>query len=106
MLMNMSSRMTLCNMAVEAGATSGVCSPDLVTAQYLWPFIKDEYQSPEQAAEAFSRWHSDEDAHYERVLTLDVSTLAPQVRYGQVSQTDASKAGLASCVARSAAVTS
>jgi 3-isopropylmalate/(R)-2-methylmalate dehydratase large subunit len=80
--MNMSSRMTLCNMAVEAGATSGVCRPDLVTAQYLWPFIKDEYQSVEQAAEAFSRWHSDADAQYERVLTLDVSTLAPQVTYG------------------------
>jgi len=80
--MNMSSRMTLCNMAVEAGATSGVCRPDIVTARYLWPFIKDEYQSVEQAAEAYTRWHSDADAHYERVLTLDVSTLAPQVTYG------------------------
>jgi len=80
--MNMSSRMTLCNMAVEAGATSGVCQPDLVTAQYLWPFIKDQYPSPEQAAESFARWRSDADAHYERVLTLDVSTLTPQVTYG------------------------
>ncbi len=44
--MNMASRMTLCNMAVEAGATSGVCQPDLVTAEYLWPFIKDDYASP------------------------------------------------------------
>ena len=80
--MNMSSRMTLCNMAVEAGATSGVCQPDLVTAEYLWPFIKDEYASPEAAAQAFARWHSDADAHYERVLTLDVSTLTPQVTFG------------------------
>ncbi|MGI6655654.1 MAG: 3-isopropylmalate dehydratase large subunit [Desulfobulbus sp.] len=80
--MSMAARMTLCNMAVEAGATSGVCQPDLVTARYLWPFIKDEYASPEQAAEDFARWKSDDDAVYERVLTLDVSTLAPQVTHG------------------------
>ncbi|NLZ18153.1 MAG: 3-isopropylmalate dehydratase large subunit [Desulfobulbaceae bacterium] len=80
--MDMASRMTLCNMAVEAGATSGVCMPDLVTAQYLWPFIKDEYDSPESAAKDYRRWHSDPDAVYERVLELDVSRLEPQVTYG------------------------
>lgn len=80
--MDMASRMTLCNMAVEAGATSGVCMPDLVTAQYLWPFIKEEYASPAAAAEAFRRWHSDADASYERELELDVSILEPQVTFG------------------------
>ena len=80
--MNMASRMTLCNMAVEAGATSGVCQPDLVTAEYLWPFIKDDYASPAQAAESFARWRSDADAHYERVLTVDVTSLTPQVTFG------------------------
>ena len=80
--MNMASRMTLCNMAVEAGATSGVCQPDLVTAEYLWPFIKEDYASPAQAAESFARWRSDADARYERVLTVDVSGLAPQVTFG------------------------
>ena len=80
--MNMASRMTLCNMAVEAGATSGVCQPDLVTAQYLWPFIKDDYASPEAAAASFAQWRSDADAAYERTLTIDVTTLAPQVTYG------------------------
>jgi len=80
--MDMASRMTLCNMAVEAGATSGVCMPDLVTAQYLWPFIKDKYASPEAAAAEFSRWHSDPDARYERVLEMDVSKLEPQVTFG------------------------
>ncbi len=80
--MSMASRMTLCNMAVEAGATSGVCQPDLVTANYLWPFIKDEYKSPEDAAAAFATWRSDKDAHYERVLTIDVSKLVPQVTFG------------------------
>ncbi|MBP7926561.1 MAG: 3-isopropylmalate dehydratase, partial [Desulfobulbus sp.] len=80
--MNMASRMTLCNMAAEAGATSGVCHPDLVTAEYLWPFIKDDHASPAQAAESFARWRSDADARYERVLTVDVSGLAPQVTFG------------------------
>lgn len=80
--MNMASRMTLCNMAVEAGATSGVCQPDLVTAQYLWPFIQKDYASPEAAAQDFAKWRSDADAVYERVLTVDVSTLVPQVTYG------------------------
>ena len=80
--MNMASRMTLCNMAVEAGATSGVCQPDLVTAEYLWPFIKDDYASPAQAAESFARWRSDADAHYERELTVDVTSLTPQVTFG------------------------
>ena len=37
--MSMESRMTLCNMAIEAGGTSGVCMPDEVTVDYLWPFI-------------------------------------------------------------------
>ncbi|MFW6334170.1 MAG: aconitase family protein, partial [Desulfosalsimonas sp.] len=37
--MSMESRMTLCNMAVEAGATSGICYPDVTTVDYLWPFI-------------------------------------------------------------------
>jgi 3-isopropylmalate/(R)-2-methylmalate dehydratase large subunit len=80
--MNMSSRMTLCNMAVEAGATSGVCLPDEVTAQYLWPFIKDEYDSIEAAISDFSKWHSDADAVYAKELSVDVTDLSPQVTYG------------------------
>ena len=39
--MTMESRMTLCNMAIEAGGTCGICLPDRVTAEYLWPFIKE-----------------------------------------------------------------
>ena len=78
----MDSRMTLCNMAVEAGATSGVCYPDMVTAKYLWPFIQDEYASLEAAVQDFSRWHSDPDAVYERILFVDASTLSPLVTFG------------------------
>jgi 3-isopropylmalate/(R)-2-methylmalate dehydratase large subunit len=80
--MTMAARMTLCNMAVEAGATSGICLPDQVTAEYLWPFIKDEYGTIEAAVEDFRKLHSDPDAHYVETIELDVSSLAPQVTFG------------------------
>ncbi len=79
--MSMAARMTLCNMAIEAGATSGICLPDQVTANYLWPFIKDEYLNKEEAVKDFSRWHSDPDADYVEVLEIDASTLTPQVTF-------------------------
>jgi len=80
--MDMASRMTLCNMSVEAGATSGICLPDQVTAEYLWPFIQDDYDSIEAAVDDFARWRSDADAEYEQTLDIDVSGLAPQVTHG------------------------
>ena len=80
--LSMEARMTLCNMAIEAGATCGICLPDRVTAKYLWPFIKDQYASIDLAVEDFSKWHSDPDAAYAQELTIDVSKLAPQVTFG------------------------
>ncbi len=79
--MDMAARMTLCNMAVEAGATSGICLPDQVTAEYLWPFIKDQYNSVAGAAAEFARWHSDPDAVYAQTRSLDISKLGPQVTF-------------------------
>jgi len=79
--MSMDARMTLTNMAIEAGGTSGICLPDQITVDYLWPFISGEYQSREAALADFTKWHSDPDAEYERVLDIDVSTLEPQVTY-------------------------
>ncbi|MFH7319343.1 3-isopropylmalate dehydratase large subunit [Desulfurivibrio sp. D14AmB] len=80
--MSMEARMTLCNMAIEAGATCGICLPDRTTAEYLWPFIQEQYDSIEAAVTDFARWHSDPDAVYERELTFDVSELVPQATYG------------------------
>ena len=80
--MSMESRMTLCNMAIEAGGTSGICMPDCVTAQYLWPFIQDSYALIDEAVEDFKKWHSDSDAEYASELTIDVTNLKPQVTYG------------------------
>ncbi len=79
--MDMSARMTLCNMSVEAGATSGICFPDSTTAEYLWPFIQDDYESIDAAVDEFSTWHSDVDAVYEKSITIDVCNLQPQVTY-------------------------
>ncbi len=80
--MTMESRMTLCNMAIEAGGTSGICTPDAVTVDYLWPFIQGDYPTKEAALADFKKWWSDEDAEYDRVLDLDVSALEPLVTYG------------------------
>ncbi len=80
--MSMEERMTLCNMAVEAGGTSGICYPDKVTVNYLWNFIKDLYPSKEAAFADFKKWHSDSDASYKEVIDHDISTLKPLTTFG------------------------
>jgi 3-isopropylmalate/(R)-2-methylmalate dehydratase large subunit len=81
--MSMEERMTLSNMAVEAGATSGLCRPDGTTADYLWPFIKDEFKGDKGAAlDAYKKWWSDPDASYEKTVDLDVSGLEPVATVG------------------------
>lgn len=81
--MSMEERMTVCNMAIEAGGTSGVCLPDMETVEYLWPFISEEYKwDKEKALEEFIRWSSDADAEYDLVLTVDVSELTPVATVG------------------------
>lgn len=80
--MTMESRMTLTNMAIEAGGTSGICMPDQVTVEYLWPFISDQYPSRDAALADFRKWCSDADASYEKVYDIDVSNLEPLVTYG------------------------
>lgn len=80
--MSMASRLTLCNMAVEAGATCGICYPDMTTVRYLWRFIKDEFSSEAAAAEAYGRFLPDADADYDDRITIDVSDLEPMVTFG------------------------
>lgn len=80
--MSMESRMTLCNMAIEAGGTSGICMPDMVTVDYLWPFISEEFASKEAAVAEYKKWSSDADAVYDQVINIDVSTLEPVVTFG------------------------
>jgi 3-isopropylmalate/(R)-2-methylmalate dehydratase large subunit len=80
--MSMEARMTLCNMAVEAGGTCGICYPDMTTVAYLWEFVKDEYSTREAALEAFRTYISDLDAEYDDIIEHDVSRLEPMVTYG------------------------
>jgi 3-isopropylmalate/(R)-2-methylmalate dehydratase large subunit len=80
--MSMEARMTLCNMAIEAGGTCGICYPDAVTVDYLWDFIKGDYASKDAAVADFKKWYPDADATYDRVLTYDVGTLEPMSTYG------------------------
>ena len=77
--MSMESRMTLCNMAIEAGGTCGICYPDQVTVDYLWEFIRDEFDSKEAALAEYSKWRPDADAVYAGVLEIDASKLEPVV---------------------------
>ena len=67
--MTVSSRMTLCNMAIEMGGKTGICEPDDKTFKWL----------SERTDGEFNPVFADADAEYRRVLDLDASTLEPQV---------------------------
>ena len=77
--MSMESRMTLCNMAIEAGGTCGICYPDMTTVNYLWPFIQEEFASKEDALKEYSRFLPDDDANYVQVIDFDVCDMEPMV---------------------------
>lgn len=81
--MSMEGRMTLCNMAIEAGARSGMVSVDDVTIEYL----AGRPLAPKGALwdRAVAYWRTlvtDPDAPYDRVVELDASTIAPMVTWG------------------------
>ncbi len=84
--LGMDGRMTLCNMAVEAGGTSGICMPDMTTVDFLWPFVgpdgENKYSTKAEALADFSIWKSDPDAVYEKIVKLDCSALEPLATYG------------------------
>ena len=67
----MADRMTMANMAIEAGAKSGIISPDDVTRDYV--------QS--RANRSFDCYASDPDASYAKVITYDVNDIEPQVAF-------------------------
>lgn len=81
--LSMEGRMTLCNMAIEAGARVGLVGVDQITIDYL-------YQRPSapkdaQWASAVANWKkliSDEGAQFEHVLEIDASALQPMVTWG------------------------
>jgi 3-isopropylmalate/(R)-2-methylmalate dehydratase large subunit len=80
--LSMEARMTLCNMSVEAGATCGVCLPDIVTVDYLWRFIRNDYVDKAAVLADFSKWRSDEDAVFADTIDVDCSVLEPLATFG------------------------
>lgn len=81
--MSMEERMTLSNMAIEAGGTCGICLPDEVTLEYLWEFIADDYDNDKSKALAdFMKWHSDEGAEYAKVINIDATRIEPVCTVG------------------------
>jgi 3-isopropylmalate/(R)-2-methylmalate dehydratase large subunit len=79
----MEGRMTVCNMSIEWGARAGMIAPDETTFRYL----EGRPRAPrgadfERAVERWVSLASDDGAAYDRVETIDVSTLAPQVTWG------------------------
>lgn len=79
---DMEERMTMCNMAVEAGATCGLCLVDRNTVDYLWPYIKEEFNSKEEALAEYSKWNSDSNAEYRETYTYNLSNLEPLCTVG------------------------
>jgi 3-isopropylmalate/(R)-2-methylmalate dehydratase large subunit len=81
--LSMEGRMTLCNMAIEAGARAGMVAVDDTTIKYLRgrPFApKGELW--EQAAAHWRTLRSDEDAIFDKVVRLDAASIKPQVTWG------------------------
>ena len=79
--LSMESRMTICNMSIEAGARAGYCAPDDTTFAYL----EGKAGAPKDFDAAVAGWRelrSDADAEYDRIETVDVAALAPQVSWG------------------------
>ena len=81
--LTMEGRMTLCNMAIEAGARAGMVAVDQVTLDY----VKSRPMAPtgeqwEMAEEYWRTLHSDADAVFDRELVIDASAIEPQVTWG------------------------
>jgi 3-isopropylmalate/(R)-2-methylmalate dehydratase large subunit len=81
--LSMEGRMTLCNMAIEAGARSGMVAVDETTLRYL----KDRPLSPvgpdwDRAVAYWKTLQSDPGARFDAVVTLDASSIVPQVTWG------------------------
>jgi len=81
--MSMEGRMTVCNMAIEAGARAGMVAVDQKTIDY----VRDKPMAPKAADwdRAVMYWntlHSDSDARFDSVVELNAADIAPQVTWG------------------------
>ena len=81
--LSMESRMTVCNMSIEAGARAGMIAPDQTTFDYL----KGRDHAPtgadwDAAVEAWSQLRTDDDATFDAEVVLDAAELTPFVTWG------------------------
>lgn len=79
--LSMEERMTICNMSIEGGAKMGLIRPDEKTFAY----VQGREYAPKDFQKAIADWqtlYTDEDAKYDRLLTLDATQLAPYVTWG------------------------
>ena len=81
--LSMEGRMTVCNMAIEAGARAGMVAVDDVTLEYIKgrPFAPQGVEW-EQAVQYWRTLHSDEGAHFDHVVELRAEEIRPQVSWG------------------------
>ncbi|GAA4351749.1 3-isopropylmalate dehydratase large subunit [Kangiella taiwanensis] len=81
--LSMEGRMTICNMAIEAGARVGLVAVDDKTIEYVKgrPFAPKGEQW-DMAVEAWKDLHSDADAEFDRVVELKAEDIIPQVTWG------------------------
>ena len=81
--LSMEGRMTVCNMAIEAGARAGLIAVDETTLAYVKgrPFTPKGLEL-EQATLYWRTLHSDADAVWDAVVELDASQIKPQVTWG------------------------
>ncbi|MGW8168450.1 MAG: 3-isopropylmalate dehydratase large subunit [Sulfurovaceae bacterium] len=75
--LGMDDRFSICNMAIEAGAKSGIIAVDDITLAYL----EDRRKANNGLRAEPKVYHSDSDAVYSQVITIDVSKLSPVIAY-------------------------
>jgi len=81
--LSMEGRMTVCNMAIEAGARAGLVAVDEKTIHYVKGRLLAPTGAEFDAAAAYWRTlHSDADAHFDTVVELDAAQIMPQVTWG------------------------
>ena len=82
--LSMEGRMTVCNMAIEAGARAGLVAVDETTINYVKgrPYSPAEGEAWRQALQYWRTLHTDEGAQFDRVVELRAEDIKPQVTWG------------------------
>ena len=82
--LSMEGRMTICNMAIEAGARAGLVGVDETTINYVKgrPYAPAEGEAWRQALQYWRKLHTDEGAQFDRVVELRAEDIKPQVTWG------------------------